>query len=115
MHDLARSDLKEELRQLHAGTPGDEYAQADVPAIRAAITTLEARKRLGLDRYQSLLQAGNGRDCLRDLLEEIADGVVYARQWLAETGCHAAFEAYTGLLRQLVAVQAAIIARDGRT
>jgi hypothetical protein len=45
---------------------------------------LQARKQLGLDRYGSLLQAGNGRDALLDLYEELEDSAVYAKQWLTE-------------------------------
>lgn len=36
------------------------------------------RRQIGLDRYGSLLQPHNGRDTGRDLVEELADGAVYA-------------------------------------
>jgi hypothetical protein len=45
---------------------------------------LEERKAFGLRKYQSLLQAGNGRNTLKDLYEELLDAVVYARTELAE-------------------------------
>ena len=60
MHDLVIAEL-------------DGYPARSDPE-RAAIRDLLAeRKRLGLERYGSLLQAHNGRDARRDLLEELAD------------------------------------------
>jgi hypothetical protein len=52
----------------------------------AAAELIAARKKLGLERYGSLLQAGNGRDCRIDLNDEIADACCYAKTWLEETG-----------------------------
>lgn len=68
MHDLAIADLTA------SGWPGST----------AAAELLAARKRIGIDRYGSILQCGNGRDSLRDLVEELGDGVVYARQAIEE-------------------------------
>jgi hypothetical protein len=42
------------------------------------------RKALGLERYHTILQAGNGRNPFQDCTEELADAVVYARQMLEE-------------------------------
>lgn len=84
MHDLVIADL-------------DCWPESDetLAAIRAL---LEERKRVGLERYASLLQANNGRDARRDLLEELADGIVYAHQVQVERGqgpgSAGAFEAY---------------------
>jgi hypothetical protein len=72
MHDLAADDI----RRRHPG--------GRAPEIGETVRDLMARKQLGLDRYQSLLQAGNGRDALRDLYEELLDGLVYCKQWLEE-------------------------------
>ena len=72
MHDLVIADLK-------AWTAPRE----EVNAVR---DILLGRKRLGLERYGSLLQAGNGRDWRRDLAEELADAAAYARQGLEEAG-----------------------------
>lgn len=72
MHDLVAADLD--------GWPAP---QPDIEAVRALL--LE-RKRIGLERYGSLLQAGNQRDWRRDLREEVADAAVYARQGLEELG-----------------------------
>jgi hypothetical protein len=84
MHDLVIADL-------------DGWPEA--MSVRNAIRDLLAeRKRLGVERYGSLLQAGNGRDARRDLLEELADAAVYARQVQEERGdgpgSAEAFEAY---------------------
>lgn len=84
MHDMVISDL-------------DCWPESDetLAAIRAL---LEERKRVGLERYASLLQANNGRDARRDLLEELADAIVYARQIQVERGqgpgSGEAFDAY---------------------
>lgn len=45
---------------------------------------ITARKAFGLARYGSLLQAGNGRDSLRDAYEEVLDLACYLRQTIAE-------------------------------
>jgi transcriptional regulator with XRE-family HTH domain len=72
MHDLVIEDL-------------DRWPVSS--STQVAIRELLAeRKRLGLERYGSLLQRGNGRDWLRDLREECADALVYARQGLEELG-----------------------------
>lgn len=46
--------------------------------LRDAVTD---RKMLGLTRYHSLLQAGNGRDSLRDAVEEALDLAAYLQVW----------------------------------
>jgi hypothetical protein len=48
------------------------------------IHLMEDRKRLGLERYGSLLQAFNSRDAYRDALEEMSDLIVYTRQLIEE-------------------------------
>ena len=40
---------------------------------------MEARDRVGRDRYGTPLQLGNGRDHLLDLYQELLDAVVYVR------------------------------------
>lgn len=72
MHDLVIADLE-------CWPESDEV----LAAVRGL---LEERKRTGLERYGALLQAGNGRDARRDLLEELADAAVYARQLEEERG-----------------------------
>lgn len=46
----------------------------------ALIAEIEARKALGVSRYGRALQTFNGRDALRDLLDELLDGATYAMQ-----------------------------------
>lgn len=45
-----------------------------------AVEELAARKAIGLVRYGQPLQAMNGRDAVRDTIEELADGLAYALQ-----------------------------------
>ncbi len=56
------------------------------PGLAGVADALAARRALGLTRYGSLLQPFNGRDCLRDLLDELLDAIVYARQVVLEGG-----------------------------
>jgi hypothetical protein len=71
MHDLVVADIGEAALTAQRRT-----------AIRQLMA---ARKQIGIDRYGSLLQAGNGRDAQRDVREELADAAVYARQIVEET------------------------------
>ena len=48
------------------------------------IEDLHARRRVGIERYGTALQAFNGRSALRDLYEELLDAVQYARQVIEE-------------------------------
>jgi hypothetical protein len=72
---------EEHLRALREGsqplpTPSDRASAHDL-----LITFVAKRKDLGLRRYGSLLQAGNGRDSLRDALEEVVDLAAYLVVW----------------------------------
>jgi hypothetical protein len=82
MHDLVCDDIRERWASGMLG-------RAPVaPSIDAVTASLQERKRLGLERYGEPLRAGNGRDALRDLREEIEDAVVYCRQVIEERGPH---------------------------
>lgn len=70
LHDLAIDDIRR--------------CMATSSEKEAAIALMLERKRIGLERYGSLLQAGNGRDARRDLSEELADAAVYALQIIEE-------------------------------
>lgn len=48
------------------------------------VKDLEARKKLGIERYGVALQANNGRDTLQDLYEELQDAVIYIKGVLEE-------------------------------
>lgn len=50
----------------------------------ALIADMRARHELGSKKYGQPLTAGNGRDALRDLYDELLDAVVYCRQCIEE-------------------------------
>lgn len=54
---------------------------ADGPAMQdLLIADIEARKAVGLKRYGQLLKADDGRDNLKDILEELIDAAIYIRK-----------------------------------
>ena len=60
-------------------------AATELGAGRVAIAAeVRHRARIGADKYGTRLQPHNGRNALADLLDEIVDGIQYARQHLAE-------------------------------
>lgn len=70
----------------------DEHQPAPIKNTRPAIQDLvvrdiEARKEIGLQRYGTLLQGFNGRDCLLDAYQEAIDLVIYLRQAIYERDC----------------------------
>lgn len=62
-----------------APEPNDGASMHDL-----VIADMASRKEFGLAKYQSLLQAHNGRDALQDAYEESLDLVVYLRQEIEE-------------------------------
>jgi hypothetical protein len=67
--------------------PGDQPlpTRNDEPDIQSmVIADLRDRRRVGIQRYGTALQAHNGRSALRDLYEELLDAACYARQRLEE-------------------------------
>lgn len=46
---------------------------------------IQGRKKRGLETYGTYLYPGNGRDPLKDCIEEIADGLIYYAQFLIKT------------------------------
>ncbi|GLY08314.1 hypothetical protein [Actinoplanes sp. NBRC 101535] len=55
------------------------------PSVQSMVREdLVVRERLGVERYGTTLQPGNGRDALRDLYEELLDGACYVRQAIEE-------------------------------
>lgn len=55
-------------------TEGGEHVQDRL------IKLIEERRTLGVQRYGRALQTFNGRNAVRDLLEELLDGATYAMQ-----------------------------------
>ncbi len=72
------------------------------------------RKQYGLQKYDSLLQAGNGRDFLQDLYEEMQDGIVYLRGALEEQAFLVRFIEFL-LQRQLALRDMALPEHSGET
>jgi hypothetical protein len=81
MHEPIPSGLAAvALRDQPAPRPGDGDVWAEViptlpPEIRA---DAEARRQLGIERYGTPLQRGNGRDMAADGYQEALDGIAYA-------------------------------------
>lgn len=64
-----------------APIPNDKPAIADL-----VIADMQKRKEFGIAKYGTPLQAGNGRDALKDAYEEALDLVQYLRQAIEERG-----------------------------
>ncbi len=57
----------------------------DGPSVQSmVIADMHTREQTGIERYGTALHPHNGRDALRDLYEELLDGVMYVRQLIAE-------------------------------
>lgn len=76
------------LRPEREGRDGDSQAMPVVNGQAyvqdAVIADIEARKQVGIRRYGTALQPGNGRDALLDLYEELLDACCYLKQALME-------------------------------
>lgn len=82
-------DAVAQYRQEHAdqglSTPEPAPIKNDRPIIQdLVIADLEKRKQVGLERYGTYLQPGNGRDALVDLYQELIDATQYIRQEIEE-------------------------------
>lgn len=60
-------------------------ANAD-PILKTVVGDMEERHELGIKRYGTPLQAGNGRNHLVDCYQEKLDGVAYLQAWFDEHG-----------------------------
>ena len=59
----------------------------DGPCVQDLVCVdIQARKRVGIQRYGTVLQPHNGRDALRDAYEEALDLCQYLKQALLERG-----------------------------
>ena len=89
-------EVEEPLRLREGDQPLPQRNDAeDVQS--ALIREIEGRRQLGIQRYGTALQPFNGRDSLRDLLDELLDGATYALQVKIERDA---------LLSELMALQA---------
>lgn len=64
-----------------APTPNDRVAIQDL-----VIADIQERKRMGIEKYGTPLQAHNGRDALVDAYQEALDLCQYLRQAIEERG-----------------------------
>ena len=80
----------EEVEQNLAPTkqrPGDQPLPVinDLPYVQdAVVADIEERKKIGIERYGTPLQAFNGRDALLDAYQEALDLAMYLKQMLIE-------------------------------
>jgi len=63
---------------------GIEMAKRDAPSHSWLHRLMEERRELGIARYGTPLQYGNGRDVRHDLREELLDAYAYATQLRSE-------------------------------
>lgn len=54
------------------------------PIFNLVVEDIIERAEMGKKKYGVCLQAGNGRDALQDLYEELMDAVLYAKQAIIE-------------------------------
>ena len=66
------------------GTQGAPTNGWSDPIHDLVVADVKARKALGVRKYGRALQAGNGRDHLKDLYEELLDAACYVRAELEE-------------------------------
>lgn len=89
---IEESSLTEErlIKRLNEPTKqrkGDQPlpAKSDLPVVHDLLCAeIQSRKTIGIARYGVGLQPHNGRDVLRDLLEELLDAAAYTRQLMYE-------------------------------
>lgn len=85
------------------------------PELLALRRDMEARDRLGRERYGTPLQPHNGRDALRDLYEEILDAIAYATQVRLEAADDRTRSWALGLCERLRGVALGVMAaRDAK-
>jgi len=68
-----------------AAIPEPPPIPTDGPSMHdLVIKDLDERKKFGLEKYDTILQAHNGRDPLMDAYQEVLDQAVYLRQAIIE-------------------------------
>ena len=105
-----QSIMQDELSVIEA--QGGELA-VDIARLRES---LEERRKLGEERYKVPgLQPHNGRDLLRDALEEALDCAVYSRAWAIETGDTSDMDSYQAILAEALYLRKRMADRDEST
>lgn len=108
--EWSAEDLAEMRRALRPGsqplpTTSEREGAHDALLREHLRETLAERRLLGLARYHTLLQAGNGRDSLRDAVEEVLDLAAYLKVWT---------QARDEALELLAELRAALVAYEER-
>lgn len=83
-HDLLLESVTKTVRrraQVLRFAGKTREADAVTKALTDVALLVDQRRELGLTRYGALLQAGNGRDSLRDAIEEVVDLAAYLVVW----------------------------------
>lgn len=81
---LEAGKLRAVLETIRDGRQAPPRPTASRPVWELVVEDMHARDQLGRRRYGVPLQAGNGRDALRDAYEEALDLAVYLRQAIEE-------------------------------
>jgi hypothetical protein len=101
-----------------------DWGQLDATFAEVAgrvVTDFRERKKFGLRKYGTTLQAFNGRNWRMDLYEELLDAAVYARQGMAEVRVKSGPEyrraqlVYHYLLRHLVIIRQVLDDAEAKT
>ncbi len=82
--DIMEADEKDGLYNHNAKEPPPLKGTTDIA--EAVIKDIKERKKIGMEKYGSPLQAHNGRRALVDLYQELLDAVQYLKQELIERG-----------------------------
>lgn len=85
-----------------------ELAVTSLSSYSYATACLESRKGLGLQKYGTVLQKGNGRDSLIDTAQELTDALAY----LAQAGMEGT-SIFSNTAQSLEEVVSIILLRDG--
>lgn len=85
IQDLVIQDLHTSISLARRGAGEDGREDLSLRVIE----DIDARKRIGVARYGTLLRAFNGRDALMDAYQEALDLVIYQRQVLEEQPANA--------------------------
>jgi hypothetical protein len=80
MHDLVIDDIWKWMPYYTSVSELDSFEKVT----ESVIEDFKERKKFGLDKYKTILQAHNGRDALIDAYQEVQDLLVYLKQAMCE-------------------------------
>lgn len=100
------------FQQTTAGGAFSEHVKEyGADAVQSFIDDCYERNQIGIAKYGTPLQTGNGRDCDRDLYQELLDAIAYCFQGVLECDPQRptdGFPARALMLRQLVSLAIAV-------